>query len=112
MKAASFITAIVAASTYPPDTPSVRQKPVSNHQLAASVPHMTRLWPKPSMAFEGTEAIRRRTSWRRVAEAALEILKRINGFNNKHLLEPTGNTPPAKAEAAFHANLNKTDMVA
>jgi len=38
--------------------------------------------------------------------------KRVDWFNNRRLLEPSGNIPPAEAEEAFHANLNTLDMVA
>ena len=33
-------------------------------------------------------------------------------LNNRRLLEPIGNIPPAEAEEAFYANLNRFDMVA
>ena len=45
-------------------------------------------------------------------EVELETLKWIDWFNNRRLLEPIGNIPPAEAEEAFYANLNTRDMVA
>ena len=45
-------------------------------------------------------------------EVELEMLKWVDWFNNRRLLEPIGNIPPAEAEDAFYANLNILDMVA
>ena len=33
-------------------------------------------------------------------------------FNNRRLLKPIGNIPPAEAEANFHAALERTDIAA
>ena len=41
-----------------------------------------------------------------------ETLKWIDWYNNRRLLGPIGYIPPAEAEEAFYANLNKLDMVA
>ena len=38
--------------------------------------------------------------------------QQIDWFNNRRLLEPIGNIPPAEAEEAFYANLKTFDMVA
>ena len=59
-----------------------------------------------------TEVIRRRSAWKTMEEVELETLQWVDWFNNRRLLEPTGNIPPAEAEEAFHANLNTLDMVA
>ena len=59
-----------------------------------------------------TEVIRRRKSRRTIDEVELETLKWVDWFNNRRLLEPIGNIPPAEAEEAFYANLNTLDMVA
>ena len=59
-----------------------------------------------------TEVIRRRASWRTIDEVELETLKWVDWFNNRRLLEPIGNIPPAEAEEALYANLNTLDMVA
>ena len=59
-----------------------------------------------------TEVIRRRTSWRTIDEVEMETLKWVDWFNHRRLPAPIGNIPPAKAEKAFHANLNILDMVA
>ena len=38
--------------------------------------------------------------------------QQVDWFNNRRLLEPIGNIPPAEAEEVFYANLNTLDMVA
>ena len=45
-------------------------------------------------------------------EVEMETLKWVDWFNNRRLLEPNGNIPPAEAEEAFYANLKTFDMVA
>jgi len=59
-----------------------------------------------------TEVIRRRSSWKTMEEVEMETLKWVDWFNNRRLLEPIGNIPPAEAEEAFYANLKTFDMVA
>ena len=45
----------------------------------------------------------------RITAATLEW---VDWFNNRRLLEPIGNTPPAEAEANFYAALENEDMAA
>ena len=59
-----------------------------------------------------TEVIRRRSSWKTMEEVELETLKWVDWFNNRRLLEPIGNIPPAEAKEAFYANVNTLDIVA
>ena len=59
-----------------------------------------------------TEVIRRRSSWKTMEGVEMETLKWVDWFNNRRLLEPIGNIPPAEAEEAFYANLKTFDMVA
>ena len=44
-------------------------------------------------------------------EVELETLKWVDWFNNRRLVEPIRNIPPAKAKEAFCANVNTLDMV-
>jgi transposase InsO family protein len=39
-------------------------------------------------------------------------LEWVDWFNNRRLLEPIGNVPPAEAEATFHAALETRDVAA
>ena len=48
-----------------------------------------------------TEAIRRRRSWQRLEDVELATLTWVDWFNNRRLLEPIGDIPPAELEAEY-----------
>ncbi len=48
------------------------------------------------------EVIHRRSSWRTREEVEWATLKWVDWFNNRRLLEPIGNIPPAQAEANYY----------
>jgi transposase InsO family protein len=50
-----------------------------------------------------TEVIRRRGPWRSLKQVEFSTLEWVDWFNNKRLLEPIGNIPPAEAEARYYA---------
>ena len=50
-----------------------------------------------------TEVIRRRGPWRNMEAVEFATLDRVDWYNNRRLLEPIGNIPPAEAEARYHA---------
>jgi transposase InsO family protein len=39
-------------------------------------------------------------------------LEWVNWFNNRRLLEPIGNIPPAEAETAYYANMEEQAIAA
>ena len=41
-----------------------------------------------------------------------ETLKWVDWFNNRRLLEPIGNIPPAEAEERYYAQLDETKQAA
>jgi transposase InsO family protein len=45
------------------------------------------------------EVIHRQTSWKSIEAVELATLAWVDWFNNRRLLEPIGNIPPAEAEA-------------
>lgn len=59
-----------------------------------------------------TEVIRRRRSWKTVEEVEMETLKWVDWFNNRRLLGPIGNIPPAEAEDKYYAMMDNTKMAA
>ena len=59
-----------------------------------------------------TEVIHRRGPWRSAEAVELATLEWVDWFNNRRLLEPTGNIPPAEAEAAYYAQLEAIPMAA
>ena len=58
------------------------------------------------------EVIHRRASWRSIQAVELATLEWVDWFNNRRLLEPIGNIPPAEAEAAYYANLEENRIAA
>ena len=63
-----------------------------------------------SRPFGGTVfSIRSESTIEAVEYATLEW---VDWFNNRRLIEPVGNIPPAEAEANFYATLERTDMAA
>jgi transposase InsO family protein len=51
-----------------------------------------------------TEVIRRRGLWRALETVEFATLEWVDWFNNRRLLDPIGNIPPAEAEARYYAN--------
>jgi putative transposase len=59
-----------------------------------------------------TEVTHRRGPWRSFEAVELATLEWVDWFNNRRLLEPIGNIPPAEAEAAYYAQLEVTRIAA
>ncbi len=59
-----------------------------------------------------TEVIHRRGPWRSLEAVEFATLEWVDWFNNRHLLEPIGNIPPAEAEAHYYAQIDELAMVA
>jgi putative transposase len=58
------------------------------------------------------EVIHRRGPWRGCEGVEYATLEWVEWFNNRRLLEPIGNIPPAEAEANFYAALETEPMAA
>ena len=58
------------------------------------------------------EIIHRRGPWCSFEAVEYATLQWVDWFNNRRLLEPIGNIPPAEAEANFYAALEISDMAA
>jgi len=59
-----------------------------------------------------TEVIHRCGPWRSYDAVEMATLEWVDWFNNRRLLEPIGNIPPAEAEARFYAQFEELAMVA
>ena len=59
-----------------------------------------------------TEVIRRRGPWKGLEAVEFATLEWVDWFNNRRLLEPIGNIPPAEAEDRFYADNQGLAMVA
>jgi len=58
------------------------------------------------------EVIHRRGPWRSFEAVEFATLEWVGWFNNRRLLEPIGNLPPAEAEATYYAQLEPTRIAA
>ncbi|MCC0080829.1 MAG: IS3 family transposase [Rhodobacter sp.] len=58
------------------------------------------------------EVIHRRGPWRSFEAVEYATLEWVDWFNNRRILEPIGNIPPAEAEANFYAALEAEAMAA
>lgn len=58
------------------------------------------------------EVIHRRGPWRSMEAVEYATLEWVDWFNNRRLLEPIGNIPPAEAEADYYAQIEELAMVA
>jgi transposase InsO family protein len=59
-----------------------------------------------------TEVIHRRGPWRSIEAVEFATLEWVDWFNNRRLLEPIGNIPPAEAEARYYAMLEQQPIAA
>ena len=58
------------------------------------------------------EVIHRRGPWRTMEAVEFATLEWVDWFNNRRLLEPIGNIPPAEAEKRYYAMMAKTAVAA
>ena len=58
------------------------------------------------------EVIHRRGPWRTLEAVEYATLEWVDWFNNRRLLEPIGNVPPAEAEAAYYRDLEEPTPIA
>lgn len=58
------------------------------------------------------ELIHQRGPWRSFEAVEYATLKWVDWFNNRRLLEPIGNVPPAEAEARYYTMLDDQPMAA
>jgi transposase InsO family protein len=58
------------------------------------------------------EVIRRRGPWKNIEGIEYATLEWVDWFNNRRLLEPIGDIPPAEHETMYHQQLEESAMVA
>ena len=58
------------------------------------------------------EVIRTRGPWRGLEAVEFATLEWVDWFNNRRILEPIGDRPPAKAEAAYYRQTEHTALAA
>jgi transposase InsO family protein len=62
--------------------------------------------------FRELAGIAQRGPWRSFEAVEFATLEWVDWFNNRRLLEPIGNIPPAEAEERYYAILEKPAMAA
>lgn len=55
-----------------------------------------------------TEVIRKRGPWRNIDAVEYATLEWVDWFNNRRLLEPIGNVPPAEFEMAYYRQMEES----
>lgn len=63
-------------------------------------------------SYDKAEVIHRRGPWRSFEAVEFATLEWVDWFNNRRLLEPIGNIPPAEAEQRYYAMLEESAMAA
>ena len=58
------------------------------------------------------EVIYRRGPWRSMEAVEFATLEWVDWYNNRRLLEPIGNIPPAEAEARYYAQTEAQALAA
>ena len=59
-----------------------------------------------------TEIIHKRGPWRTVDDVEYATLEWVDWFNQRRLLEPIGNVPPAEFEQAYYRQVEESAMAA
>ena len=108
---ASFITATEAASTSPSSTPNACRG--GHRALVGSVgDSYDNALAETINGLYKAEVIHRRGPWRSFEAVEFATLEWVDWFNNRRLLEPIGNIPPAEAEERYYAILEQPAMAA
>jgi len=94
------------------DTPSASPRLASNPLSAVSATAMTTPSPKRSTASKKAEVIHRRGPWKSSEAVEFATLTWVDWFNDRQLLEPIGNIPPAEAEERCYAMQAEPAMAA
>jgi putative transposase len=58
------------------------------------------------------EVIRRRGPWKNIEAIEYATLEWVDWFNNRRLLEPIGNVPPAEFEMSYYQQQEESVMIA
>ncbi len=74
---------------------------------------LLRRWPSDGPSRWCCQSgIHRRGPWRSFEAVEFATLEWVDWFNNRQLLEPIGNIPPAEAEERYYALLDEPAMAA
>jgi len=102
----------VAASTSRSDIPSAWRRRAWYHRWGSVGDSYDNALAETINGLYKAEVIHRCGPWRNFEAVELATLEWVDWFNNRRLLEPIGNIPPAEAEKRYHAMPNKPAMAA
>lgn len=98
---------------------AVRGKPVrttaSDKSAVCPLDHVHRQFHAPAETINGlykAELIHRRGPWRSFEALEFATLEWVDWFNNRRLMGPLGNIPPAEAEHRYYTSLDCPALVA
>ncbi len=89
-----------------------QRQPASPPRWAESATPVTNALAETINGLFKTEVIHRRGPWRSFDAVEYATLEWVDWFNNRRLLAPIGNIPPAEAEANHHTALEPHTMAA
>ena len=94
------------------NTPSAWRRRASSLRSAASATVYDNALAETINGLYKAEVIHRRGPWRSFEAVEFATLEWVDWFNNRRLLEPIGNIPPAEAEERYYAMLEQPAMAA
>ena len=110
--AASSIIAIAAPNMFRSNTPSGSPKPESNLSVGSVGDSYDNALAETINGLYKAEVIHRRGPWRSFEAVEFATLAWVDWFNNRRLLQPIGNIPPAEAEERYYAMTEQPAMAA
>ena len=110
--AASSITAIAACNTSRSNTPSGSPRPAIEPSVGSVGDSYDNALAETINGLYKAEVIHRRGPWRSFEAVEFATLEWVDWFNNRRLLEPIGNIPPAEAEARYYDQIDGQAMAA
>ena len=113
MPTGSSTIVIEAASTWRSVTPSGWVRPVFNALWAGSTgDSYDNALAESIIGLFKTEIIHKRGPWKSIDPVEYAILEWVDWFNNRRLLGPIGDVPPAEFERAYYEQLEESASAA
>ena len=94
------------------NTPSAWRKPAIEPSVGSVGDSYDNALAETINGLYKAEVIHRRGPWRSFEAVEFATLEWVDWFNNRRLLEPIGNIPPAEAEERYYAMTKQPAMAA
>ena len=109
-KKTSFITATTAFNISVSATRRDSPRPVSSPRSAASADSYDNAMAETIFGLFKAEVIWPNGPWKGLEEVEFATLEWVDWFNNRRLLEPIGDIPPAEFEAMYYERQEGSTM--